>query len=262
MIDRNKKVNTLRFLINGSILLAILPMFFLGQLMAQTPEIVFESANQAYASSDYQEAINLYQKILQQGVESGEVFFNLGNAYYKQNAIGQSILYYEKSRKYLEGDPGLEQNLKLANLRIIDEIDEIPRLFIEDWWYELIHLFSMNILLWLTFLFFSTFAIFIIMHILLDRRALRNFIWISFSIFSFLLILTIGHIYEFETSKFGVILEEKVSVVSEPDLDGTEVFIIHEGTKVRINREREKWLEITIPDGKTGWLKSSNLGLI
>ena len=74
--------------------------------------------------------------------------------------------------------------------------------------------------------------------------------------------LTIGQIYEFETSMFGVILEEKVSVVSEPDLDGTEVIILHEGTKVQVNRERGDWMEITIPDGKTGWMKSSDLGLI
>ena len=178
------------------------------------------------------------------------------------NTIGQSILYYEKARKYLEGDPGLEQNLKLAKLRIIDEIDEIPRLFVEEWMYELTHLFSMNILLWLTFSLFGIFMIFIIVHLLFERRIFRNFIWVSFSIFFLLLLLTIDQIYEFETSKFGVILEEKVSVVSAPDFDGTEVFILHEGTKVRINRQLEKWLEITIPDGKAGWLKSSDLGLI
>jgi hypothetical protein len=77
-----------------------------------------------------------------------------------------------------------------------------------------------------------------------------------------MLIISSARIYEFETSEFGVILEEKISVVSEPGLSGTEVFILHEGTKVRINRVLDDWLEITIPDGKTGWLQASTLEII
>jgi hypothetical protein len=80
--------------------------------------------------------------------------------------------------------------------------------------------------------------------------------------FIIIFIITVGQIYEFETSKFGVILEEKVSVVSEPGLSGTEVFILHEGTKIKINRILDDWFEISIPDGKTGWLKASEIGII
>jgi SH3-like domain-containing protein len=69
-------------------------------------------------------------------------------------------------------------------------------------------------------------------------------------------------VYEFETTKFGVILDEKVSVVSEPDIDGTEIFILHEGTKVKINRNLDSWLEVSIPDGKIGWLKQTSLEVI
>jgi hypothetical protein len=144
----------------------------------------------------------------------------------------------------------------------VDEIDEIPKLFLESWWYELTHLFSMNISLWLSFTLFAIFMVFIILRLLFERQYIKRFVWISFSVFALVLILTIGQIYEFETSEFGVILEEKVSIVSEPDADGAEMFILHEGTKVRINRMLEDWVEITIPDGKTGWMKSTELGLI
>jgi len=262
MVGGNQRINIFKYIQHIGILFAFLIVFFSGPLFSQSPEVLFENANQAYVSGDYQNAVDLYQKILLQGIESGEVYFNLGNAYYKQNTVGLAILYYEKSRKYLEGDPALEQNLKLARLRIIDEIDEIPKLFIEEWWYAITHLLPMNILLWITLILFSVFIIFVIMQLLLKRHVLRKFVWISLSVFIFVLILTISQIYEFETSLFGIILEEKVSVVSEPDLDGTEVFILHEGTKVRINRELGDWIEVTIPDGKTGWMKSSDLGLI
>jgi tetratricopeptide (TPR) repeat protein len=262
MLNARHKIKRRKSLKYNSILLIIFLALPFGSLFSQNPESLFEEANQAYASGDYQNAIVLYQQILQQGIESGEVFFNLGNAYYKQNMIGLAILNYEKSRKYLEGDAALEQNLQLARLKIVDEIDEIPKLFIDIWWYEISHLVSMNALLWLTLFLFTLFIITLIMQLFLKRRTMRKFVWISFSVFIFILILTIGQIYEFETSSFGVILEQKVSVVSAPDEDGTEVFILHEGTKVQVNREMGEWMEITIPDGKTGWMKSSHLGLI
>ena len=71
--------------------------------------------------------------------------------------------------------------------------------------------------------------------------------------------LFIWRIYQFESSQYGIILSPTVSVVSEPSLSGTEVFIIHEGTKVKINRSLDGWMEISLADGKTGWLKSDVL---
>ena len=77
-----------------------------------------------------------------------------------------------------------------------------------------------------------------------------------------MLILFIGRIYQYESSQYGIILAAKVSVVSEPSLSGTEVFIIHEGTKVKINRLLQEWMEISLADGKTGWIKSNALEVI
>ena len=94
------------------------------------------------------------------------------------------------------------------------------------------------------------------------RRILNRIIWATSLLFILVLIITISVIYEFETTRFGVILDEKVSVVSEPDSDGTEVFILHEGTKVKINRNLNNWLGISIPDGKIGWLQETSLGVI
>ena len=82
------------------------------------------------------------------------------------------------------------------------------------------------------------------------------------SFFLIIAILAVSQIYEFETSEFGIIFAEKVSVLSEPGLSGTEVFILHEGTKVSINRVLDEWYEVSISDGKTGWLKSNTLETI
>lgn len=222
----------------------------------------FSEANQAYADEDFQQAISLYSKILDTGIESGEVYFNLGNTYYKTNNLGKTILYYEKARKYIEGDPALEQNLKLAKLRIIDKIEPIPELFIVEWWSELIHVFTLDTLLWLSFSIFTVLIVLIIGQLIYTRQFFQKLIWVTSLIFVLILIIALGVIYEFETTEFGIILAEKVSVLSEPDLGGTEVFILHEGTKVRINRMVNSWLEITIADGKTGWLEQKTLEII
>jgi len=242
----------------------ILILIILGTsfLNAQDPDARFSEANQAYAEGDYQNAIKLYSDILGQGVESGEVYFNLGNSYYKTNDIGRSILYYEKARKFIDGDPALEQNLKLAQLRIVDEIEPIPELFLVEWWETLTHLFSIDTLLWLNFSIFSILILIMISYILYTRHFLRRIIWVTSILLLLVFVVTFSLIYEFETSQFGVILEEKVSVVSEPGIGGTEVFILHEGTKVRINRQLNDWLEISIPDGKTGWLRKISLEFI
>ncbi len=239
-------------------------LFVLGieVLLAQNPDIRFIEANQAYAEGDYQNAIELYSKILEQGIESGEVYFNLGNAYYKTNNIGRAILYYEKARKFIEGDPALEQNLKLTQLKIVDKIEPIPELFIVEWWAELTRVFSLETLLWLSFSIFSILITFIILQILYTRQFLRRIIWATTVLFVLIFVITFSQIYEFETWQFGVILEEKVSVVSEPGIGRTEVFILHEGTKVKVNRMLNDWLEISIPDGKTGWLRETSLEVI
>jgi tetratricopeptide (TPR) repeat protein len=240
----------------------ILFILFTSILNAQDLDDRFSAANKAYADEDYQLAIGLYSKILEEGIESGELFFNLGNAYYKTNSLGRAILYYEKARKYIEGDPALEQNLKLVQLRIVDKIDPVPALFIIEWWDQLIHVFSLDIWLWLSLAIFSIFALLIVGQLLSSRRVFYQLIWATSFLFVLILIITLSVIYEFETTKFGVILDEKVSVVSEPDLGGTEVFILHEGTKVKINRILDNWLEISIPDGKTGWLEQISLEII
>ena len=241
----------------------ILVVFYANAaVFGQDAEILFEEANRVYAQGDYQSAVDLYLKIINQGVESGEVYFNLGNAYYKLDQIGPSILYYEKAKKYIEGDAALEQNLTLAQLKIVDKIDSIPKLFIEEWWYEIIHFTSINTMLWITFSLFTLSILLIIIQIFYNRPAIRRVMWIFITIFLIMAILSVSRIYQFETSDFGVILEEKVSVFSEPGLSGTEVFILHEGTKVSINRRLDDWYEISIPDGKTGWLKSNTLAII
>ncbi len=225
---------------------------------AQTDQLYFERANTLYKSGQYQEAIEVYQEILSHGTVSGEVYFNLGNACFKAGDIGHAILYYEKAKVLLEDDEALEQNLKIARLRTVDEIEPLPRLFLMEWWNTILHLFSINTLAWITFTFFSLTLLLIMLNMLRHGR-LRKILWISLSVFAAVAVIFLARVYQFETSRFGIILTSKVSVVSEPNPAAQEIFILHEGTRVRINRSLENWDEITLADGKTGWIDQQNL---
>jgi hypothetical protein len=233
-----------------------------GSVFAQTSDqLHFERANEFYQAGKYQDAIGMYQKILSDGKVSGEVYFNLGNAYYKTGDIGHAILYYERAKIFLEDDEALDQNLRIARLKTVDEIEPIPQLFLLVWWREIQHLISLDTLAWITYALFVLLILAVIASILWRRRW-RRIAWIIFWVFLPVTIIFISRVYEFETSQFGIILDSKISVMSEPSLSGQELFILHEGTKVRINRSVESWDEISLPDGKTGWMKKQSLEVI
>ena len=224
-------------------------------LPAQSYQILFESANRDYLAGQYDQAIEKYLQILENDIESGEVHFNLGNSYYKLDDYGRAILHYEKSKKFLGNDDALNKNLKLARLRIIDEIEPVPQLFLKVWWNEILNLLSLEILGWLTLFAFSCLVGLIALNILSIRKR-NTIIWVFGLVFMIVLILFINKAYLFETIQFGIILEDKVSIVNEPNITGNEMFFLHEGTKVQMLRISGDWTEIKIADGKTGWLKT------
>jgi tetratricopeptide (TPR) repeat protein len=229
---------------------------------SQAVDAYFKQGNKAYSEGNYQDAVDAYLKVIADNMASGEVFFNLGNAYYKLNQIGRSILYYEKALQFLEGDEALEQNLRLARLRIVDKIEPIPKLFLEEWWIWATHIFSIPAIAWICFILFLVAMFTMAFYFIFAKRILKRLTWITIVLFAVALAFYLSRIYQFESSDYGIILVSKVSVVSEPSLTGDEVFIIHEGTKVKINREIDGWLEISLADGKTGWLKSNSLAWI
>jgi tetratricopeptide (TPR) repeat protein len=245
-----------------TIFILTLMVLFSLSVSADQASNLFLQANKAYAEGKYQQAVDLNLQILQQRQVSGEVYFNLGNAYYKLNQIGRAILYYEKARIYLAGDDALEQNLKIARLKIIDKIEPIPELFLIDWWKAAIDVFTPTALAWICFALFTAAFFWLAFYFLFNRRIFFRLTWITGLIFFILLVLFIGKIYQFETSRYGIIFADKISVVGEPTLTGQELFILHQGTKVKINRNLDGWYEISLADGKTGWIKADGLEII
>ncbi|MCB0281472.1 MAG: tetratricopeptide repeat protein [Calditrichae bacterium] len=245
-------------------LTAIFLLFITYSFAAQAEED-FVKANTFYSAGEFSRAIELYEQILSNGFESGEVYYNLGNAYYKTGNIGRARLNYERALFFLEGDEALNQNIELLKLKLVDQVEEPPRLFLSVWWDYILNIFDINTFSKIVLCLFFIMLIFLALFMHYRRRGrtrLKRVLVVAIVLWLFTLIIWGNKIYLFETEKYGIILTSTVTVFAEPSEDTTELFVIHEGTRVKVERKSSNWLEIKLIDGKTGWVTQKNLEII
>ncbi|MBN2030334.1 tetratricopeptide repeat protein [bacterium] len=242
-------------------------IFFSGSnnIAAQTG-VFFREANQLYQGGHYLEAVKSYQKILDEGYESGSVYYNIGNCYYKMQDIGHAILYYERARRLMPGDEDLKANLALANLSVVDKItpqSEFIVFRIVDWF---IHIFPQSTLVGVVIGTYLITISFLVIWIVTKKGTLQ-LVGFRLSIFFGTLFLVfglslIGNIRESKTRIEAIILTDKIDALSAPSEEGIEVFSLHEGVKVTIDQTAGEWAEFVLADGKVGWVKQESLGII
>ena len=217
---------------------------------------LFEKANKAYNNSDYTSAITLYDSILTIGLESSELYYNLGNCHYKEQDWANAIWHYEKSLKLEKNDKTI-QNLELANLKIIDRIEEIPQLFYIKWWSSFISMF--NTFSW------QLISILIIWLALLTKILSQftnikkdHFLSIFYSL-AIISVLTTYSSYQSKiTKKEAIIFTSSIVVNSAPTSNSTNLFSLHSGSKIEILDTIGEWINIKITNGNSGWIKKSD----
>ncbi len=241
-------------------------LFFALTVFATNPNALFEQGNQLYQQGKYQQAIEKYRQILEQGYESGALYFNLGNAYYKLNQLGAARLNYERAKKFLKNDEALNTNLNLLKLRLVDKIQTPPRFILSVWWEAVLEVFNLSLITWvvagLFILLLLSFAAFLFHK---RRHKSDRFKSATITLLTLFIIATfilIQKIYQTESERYGVIMNPTVTVYAEPNPGGTEVFVLHEGTRVKIQRQAQDWFEIRLDDGKTGWMQQKFLEII
>ncbi|HMA61573.1 MAG TPA: tetratricopeptide repeat protein [bacterium] len=247
-------------------LIIIFLMAGLVQADLGSAKSLFNQANKLYDQKKYEQAIDNYQKILDQGYESGNLYYNLGNAFYKTGQIGNAILYYEKARSLLPDNENIEFNLRLARLKIQDKIDRPPEFVLFKWGREFIDNLSSNS--WALILSMSLFLVALAFAFLYlsSRAKLRSIFKPVLFLAMIVAVLSIYPLYYQHTRETsgdkGIILSEKVNTIAAPQKGSTTLFIIHEGTKVQILDRDGQWVKIELLDGKQGWIHSDSLGII
>lgn len=224
---------------------------------------IFEKAGELYQEKEYNSAAAEYQKIVDSGYKSAEVLFNLGNCRYKLQDYPAAILNYERAKKLSPGDDEIEFNIKLANLQIVDKIKPVPEVFYVRWYKSLTGAASSSgwgrltlILLWTGLLFAAGFVF------LRDSRYKRicffaGVVVMILSLFSAIIGFDVKK-NELERNE-AIVMTESVFVKSSPDTDSKNLFMLHSGTKVKIEDKIDDWYKIEIADGNDGWMKADEV---
>ena len=241
------------------ILLSLLAL----QLQAQPPDSIFSRSNKNYNLGSYEQALEGYDSIVQLGLHSPELYFNMGNAHYKLNRIAPSILNYEKGRLLDPTNEDILHNLRFAQNMTIDVIEELPPNAFDAFINSLSGVFSLSLwsglvigLLALACLVFASY--------LQSRQSRQK---LRFFVLSLLLTLL-------SVSSFGLALDKQArdalqpeAIIfaqttdfrSEPNLRSEILVQLHEGTKVRVEDQVEQWLKVRLANGTVGWLTQSDV---
>lgn len=223
---------------------------------------LFVHANNLYKQKEYFEAIDIYQSIVAQDAKSAQLFFNLGNAYFKTGNYPKAILNYERAKLLSPSDDDIEFNLAKSQTYIVDKIEAIPELFFISWLNGLLGLLASNswaILSIISFLIALFLLLFYFLMKAIQIKKISFFAGIFLMFFSLLTFLASKRTKSLiEDSKTAIVIEQIVRVKSSPDNESSDMFVIHEGTKVILLREVDDWSEIKLADGKQGWMETED----
>ncbi len=238
-------------------LLANLTGYALGQR-----DNVFK-ANKAYSDGAYSNAVDLYKKVVAAGYESPELFYNLGNAYFKLNDYANAILWYERAKRIDPGNEDIDFNLNVANTKISDKIEPLPEMFYKRWFNGLVRLFSVDTWAAMCIVMFVAGLLCGVLYLasrVLVLRKIGFWFGLVLILFSAVSLIFAWSGYSFtKTTSEAIVFAPTITVKSSPDEKSTDLFVVHEGTKVRLLDNISGWYEIRIANGSVGWLPATSL---
>ena len=222
---------------------------------------LFSEANQQYADGNYAEAAQMYEQILQEQ-PAADVYYNLGNAYFKQGELAQSILAYERCLRLDPRNKDAQYNLAFAQSRIIDNIEDNHVFFISSWLRAVRNSLREQTWMWLSICLFMLVLVGALLFALSKEQWLRKtafYTAVVALIVSICACANAGSLHQRDTLRNEAIITQGiVNVKASPDRSGTELFTLHEGTKVTIHETLGEWCNIHVGNN-VGWMKLSSL---
>ena len=222
---------------------------------------LFAQANAQYAEGNYAEAATQYEQILAEQ-PSAEVYYNLGNAYFKQGELAQSILAYERALRLKPFYKDAKHNLQFAQSQIVDNIEDTQAFFLSNWLKTIRNIFSE-----LTWVVLSI-VLFMLMLVCFFFFAFSRTLWLRKTAFYtsiIALVISIAacinagslHYRDMQRAE-AIITQGVVNAKSSPDHSGNDLFSVHEGTKVEITEVIGSWCCIHVGNN-IGWMPLSYL---
>ncbi len=225
--------------------------------------LLIQEGNKAYTESNFEKAINNYEQVINSGYSASELYYNLGNAYYRSLDYKSAILNYERALLSAPDDKNIITNLEFSRNHIQDRIEEIPKFFLFKWVDISVNLFSSKVWSIISITGFILFLILAILFLFSRTIIVRKLSFLlSISILFFSALSFYGGLVQnkkLTSHSQAIVFTSSVTVKSAPTSSGTDLFIIHEGLKVKIIDSTEGWKEIQLSDGKIGWLPEETI---
>ena len=248
-----------------ALLLMLVPMA--ANAAVDYPDSLFKAGVEAYTGGDYQRALEDWDDVRETGLSSKELYFNLGNAYFKTGEIGKAVLWYERAQRLDPSDKDVAYNLEYARALTQDRIDEVPEFFLEAWGRKACYSLPSNTWAALSLVFLALTLVLALLFLLgstSGRRRLGFFAGIVT-----LLVALLGWDFaqwqktEAKRQDIAIVMKPVSSVKSSPSTDGAkDLFILHEGTKVIILDNVSDFSQIEIADGRQGWIQTKDIEVI
>lgn len=231
-----------------------------------TTDALWNRANTAYLNGDFQTAAATYRKLVDQGFSSVKLYYNLANACFKEERLGEAILYYRRALRLAPGNEDIRHNLDVAQARTKDRIEEIPRFFVVVWLGALRHTMSSTAWTVFSLVLLAAALTFCLVYLLA-----RQLSWRKVGFYGTLLATVFfavatwcaaaGRREALDRTQ-AVVMSASAAVKSSPDRSATDLFLLHEGTSVRIVERLDDWCEIVIGDGKKGWIETRKIEVV
>lgn len=231
-----------------------------------TPGQLWDNANTAYINGDFHGAVDGYEQLLDRGLGSMKLYYNLANAYFKEDRLGKAILFYHRALRIAPGNDDIRYNLSVAEARAKDTIEEIPEFFLTTWVRAVRHMMGCTAWSILSLAALVCALALFLFYLLAQRLSLRKVGFYGTILAGALFMLTTwfaaGERREMLDEMHAVVMSLSAVVKSSPDKSATDLFVLHEGTVVTISGRLDGWCEVVIADGKKGWIEEKKIEVI
>ena len=246
-------------------LLALLLMLPLGAQAAESyPDSLFRSGVEAYSAGDWTQALSDWNDVAATGLRSRELYFNLGNAYYKSGEIAPAILNYERALRLDPSDADVRYNLEFARSMTQDRIDEVPEFILKTWLRKVNYLLSSNAWAVLSLFLLALTLALLLLFLLGPTAGVRRTGFFTGIAALLLTLMCWGFARsqkaDAERHDTAIVMRPVSSVTSSPSSDAAKsLFILHEGTKVKVLDEVSGFTDIELSDGRRGWIATGDI---
>lgn len=232
----------------------------------ERPETLWDDAATAYINGKYHKAVEIYNRLVERNLSSYALYYNLGNAYFKENEVAKAILYYHRALRLAPGEEDIRYNLSVAETKVKDTIEKLPEFFLAQWFNSLRRTMSCTAWTVLSLAALAAALGLFLTYLLARRMSLRKTGFYG-TLAALTLFVAAGWFAAEERRSMldrseAVVMVSSLAVKSSPDRSATDLFVLHEGTTLKIRNRLDGWCEITIADGKKGWIEERKIEVI